>query len=136
MSMPVSLVPAASAPSPRATSWHRRLGMAIALAGLAALGGCAGRTLEVSTGEVVEGADATLVVTNPFARPMNLYVRPADGAEIFLRQLAASTTESIPVRGLGVGAVVRLRAASVDGGQAYTREGVVLSRGVTWRLGS
>ena len=135
-----------TAPSaPRATAAHadsrgtarrrRRVRALVLLAGVAVGGGaCAGRTLEVSTGEV-EGADATLVVTNSFAQPMNLYVRPADGAEIFLRQLSASSTEAIPVRGLGVGTVVRLRAASVDGATAFTRDSVVLSRGVTWKLG-
>ena len=87
----------------------------------------------VGTGEV-EGTDPTLVITNTLAKPVNVYVRAPGSTEIFLRQIPGAITETIPVRGLGVGSAVTLRAAPVDGSVSYTRDGVVLARGVTWRL--
>jgi hypothetical protein len=105
------------------------------LAGVVLTGpACAGRVVEVGAGRDAATADATLVVTNSLAQAVNVYVRPAGGSEIFLRQITGNLTETIPVRGLGAGTAVTLRAAPVDGSVSYTRENVVLARGVTWRV--
>jgi hypothetical protein len=118
---------------PRRAPAFRALVGLLAAAGALATPGCAGRVVEVGTGEVA-GADATLVLTNALAQAVNVYVRPGGGGEVFLRQVPGNVTETIPVRGLGVGTAVTLRAAPVDGRVSYTREDVVLARGVTWRV--
>ena len=117
---------------PRRPVFRTVLGL-LAASGVLAVPGCAGRVVEVGTGEVT-AADATLVLTNALAQAVNVYVRPGGGGEIFLRQVPGNVTETIPVRGLGVGTAVTLRAAPVDGRVSYTRENVVLARGVTWRV--
>ncbi|HZF68698.1 MAG TPA: hypothetical protein VEZ47_11715 [Gemmatirosa sp.] len=112
-----------------------RVSLVALFAGLVLFGpACAGRVVEVGAGPEASGSDATLVVTNSLAQAVNVYVRPAGGSEIFLRQIAGNVTETIPVRGLGVGTSVSLRAAPVDGRLSYSRENVVLARGVTWRV--
>jgi hypothetical protein len=66
---------------------------------------------------------------------VNVYVRPnSGGGELFLRQVAAQTTETIAVRGVSPGTSVTLRAAPVDGSVSYTRENVVLGQGFSWKV--
>jgi hypothetical protein len=47
---------------------------------------------------------------------------------VFLRQVPARTTESVPVRGVREGASVQLRIAPVNGAQNITRDNVVVGR--------
>jgi hypothetical protein len=98
------------------------------------LAGCA-RQVEVRTGESPTAGGPAIEFTNGLAQAVNLYVRPnTGGGEVFVRQVAARTTESIPVRGIAAGSAVTLRAAPVDGSVSYTRENVVLAQGYTWRV--
>ena len=92
------------------------------------------RQVEVRTGE--SPAPATSIqFTNGLAQAVNLYVRPNSGSgEIFVRQVAANTTETVPVRGVTSGATVTLRAAPVDGSVSYTRENVTLGSGFAWSV--
>jgi hypothetical protein len=108
--------------------------LAVALALLAvALPACSPRAVEVTTGEA-RPAESSIDFTNNLSQAVNVYVRAASGSEIFLRQVAARSTESIPVRGVAAGTSVTLRAAPVDGSTSYSRESVVLGRGVAWRV--
>ncbi|MDF1502990.1 hypothetical protein [Roseisolibacter sp. H3M3-2] len=108
--------------------------VAVAAALLAvALPGCGPRAVEVSTGES-RPAESSIDFTNNLSQAVNVYVRPASGSEVFLRQVGARSTESIPVRGISAGSSVTLRAAPVDGSTSYSREGVTLGRGVAWRV--
>ena len=110
----------------------RRLMMAAAT--LTALAGCA-RQVEVRTGETPTAGGPTIEFTNGLAQAVNVYVRPnSGGGEVFIRQVPARATESIPIRGISGGTSVTLRAAPVDGTVSYTRENVVLGQGYTWRV--
>ena len=92
------------------------------------------RQVEVKTGET-PAPSTSIAFTNELAQAVNVYVRPnTGGGEIFVRQVAARTTETIPVRGVAPNTAVTLRAAPVDGSVNYTRENVTLGQGYTWRV--
>ena len=93
---------------------------------------CGPRRVTVTTGETA--AESSIEFTNNLSQAVNVYVRAASGGEVFLRQVAAGATESVPVRGIAPGTAVTLRAAPVDGRLSYTQENVVLGRGVAWRV--
>jgi hypothetical protein len=87
----------------------------------------------VTTGEAV-ASENSVEFTNTLAQAVNLYARVSTGAELFLRQVPANSTQTVPVRGVAAGTSVTLRAAPVDGSVSYSRENVVLGRGVVWRV--
>ena len=105
----------------------------VALVAAAGLPACGPRQVQVSTGEA-RAPESSIEFTNNLAQAVNVYVRVSSGAELFLRQVAARTSESIPVRGIAAGTAVTLRAAPVDGSVSYSQENVVLGRGVAWRV--
>lgn len=78
-------------------------------------------------------SEVTLKVTNRANQPMGIYVQ-ASGSEIFLKQVAANSTEALSVPGVPPGSTVRLRAALADGSRSYTREGVVLNGVFEWQV--
>lgn len=92
------------------------------------------RQVEVRTGESPTNAAASIAFTNSLTQAVNLYVRPSGGGEIFVRQVAANTTETVAVRGVATNTSVTLRAAPVDGSVSYTRENVTLGGAYTWRV--
>ena len=94
-------------------------------AGLAA---CAGRTVEVGTG-AEQAPAASIELTNNLPQAVNVYVRAGTGSEVFVRQIAARSTERLPVRGVREGASVSLRIAPTDGAQNYTRDNVTVGQG-------
>ena len=95
---------------------------------------CGPRQVAVRTGEST-AAESTIEFTNGLTTAVNVYVRPNSGAgELFLRQVAAQTTETIPVRGVSPGTSVRLRATPVSGNPNYEQENVTLGRGFVWRV--
>lgn len=105
---------------------------AVALCGL--LAACSGRPVEVSTGPEAVEAAVSLRVQNSLAQPVNVYV-VTDGTELFVRQVAAGSTETFAVQGVPAGATVTLRARQVDGRQVYERAAVTLQAGVfEWRV--
>lgn len=109
-----------------------RIALLAALAATAPVA-CGPRQVEVSTGEA-RAPESSIEFTNNLAQAVNVYVRVPSGAEQFLRQVGARTSESIPVRGIAAGTAVTLRAAPVDGSVSYSQENVVLGRGVAWRV--
>ena len=117
---------------------RRRLPLLARMAVIAALAAsaptaCGPRQVVVSTGEA-RAPESSIEFTNNLAQAVNVYVRVPSGAEQFLRQVGARTSESIPVRGIAAGTAVTLRAAPVDGSVSYSQENVVLGRGVAWRV--
>ena len=115
-------------------NWMRPIAAAVTLAALATAPVACARQVEVRTGESPTAVTTSIQVTNNLAQAVNVYVRVPSGAEQFLRQVGARTSESIPVRGIAAGTAVTLRAAPVDGSVSYSQENVVLGRGVAWRV--
>jgi hypothetical protein len=108
-----------------------RLVLAGALA--ATLPACGPRQVQVTTGEAGPAA-SSIEITNGLAQAVNVYVRVPSGSELFLRQVPANSTQTVPVRGVAAGASVTLRATPVDGSQNYSRENFTLAPGATWRV--
>lgn len=90
------------------------------------------RKVEVQTAPSVSSA-VQLKVTNTAAQAVSIYVT-GGGSEIFLKQVAANSTESLAVPGIAPGTTVRLRAMLADGSRSYTRDGVVLNDVFEWRV--
>ncbi len=93
---------------------------------------CAPRAIQVSGAQ--EPPAAGLSFTNGLRTAVNVYVRPASGTEMFVRQVPAGATEALVVRGVSPGALVSLRAAPVDGGATYNRDNVALGTGAAWSI--
>jgi hypothetical protein len=94
--------------------------------------GCGPRQAEVrSTPRPT--AEVSLSITNRLTQPINVYV-VTDGTEVFLKQVAANTSELVPVPNLPPGTTVQLRARTADGTRTYTRDNVVLGATVAWEV--
>lgn len=104
----------------------------VALVVAASAVGCGPRRVEVSTADAGPAA-VQLAVTNTLSQPVNVYV-VNNGAEVFVRQVSANASETVPVRGVASGATVTLRAVPVDGRNTYTRQNVVLSGTYSWQV--
>jgi hypothetical protein len=99
---------------------------------LVALAACSGRQVEVRTGPE-PAADVALHVTNNLSQAVNVYVT-SGVSDIFLKQVAANSTEHIPVSGVAAGSTVNIRAVTVDGTRTYTKNNVTLNSTYDWRL--
>ncbi len=97
-----------------------------------ALVACGGRQVEVRTGPE-PATDVSLRLTNNLSQAVNVYV-VSGGSDIFLKQVASNSVESMPVAGVPAGATVNLRAVTVDGTRTYTKNNVTLSNSYDWRL--
>lgn len=104
-----------------------RVVAAAAAVALVAPAACGGRRVEVGTGTAA-APTTSLEFTNNLTQTVNVYLRGPDGAEVFLRQVPARSTEVVPVRGVREGATIQLRVAPVDGAANITRDNVVIGR--------
>ena len=102
------------------------------LAALITAAACAGRQVEVTTGPE-PAADVGIHMTNNLSQAVNVYVTTG-GTDMLLKQVAANSTEHLPVRGIGAGTNVTLKAVTVDGTRTYTRKDVALTTMYEWRL--
>jgi predicted polyphosphate/ATP-dependent NAD kinase len=93
--------------------------------------GCGPRQVEVRTSPT--SADATIHFTNNLASPVNVYVVQG-GTEMFVRQVAANTTENLPVRGVATGTQVRLRAVTIDGKSQFDSPNMTLAGSTMWKV--
>ncbi|HEY7566381.1 MAG TPA: hypothetical protein VH762_02345 [Gemmatimonadaceae bacterium] len=103
----------------------------ILLAALVCTLGCGGRSIVVQNPPPQSAV--SIKVTNSLALAVNVYVTGTE-AEIFLAQVAANSTSSLPVRNINPGTMVKLRAVTQDGSKTYMREGVELRDGYEWRV--
>ena len=99
---------------------------------VAATSACGPRQVEVTTG-AQPAADVSLRFTNNLTQAVNLYVTSA-GTDIFLKQVAANTVETVPIHGLAAGVTVTLKARTVDGTRTYTRDNISLVSSYDWRV--
>lgn len=93
---------------------------------------CGPRQVEVTTGPQ-PAADVSIRLTNNLTQAVNLYVT-SGMTDVFLKQVAASSVEVVPVRGLAAGTTVTLKARTVDGTRTYTRPSIYLSSNYEWRV--
>ena len=93
---------------------------------------CGGRQVNVETAPR-ESAAVTLRFTNNDNSAVNVYV-VNQGTEVFLKQVAANSTEDVPVAGIPSGTQVRLKATRTDGSKTYTSDPMALNASTTWRV--
>ena len=92
---------------------------------------CGPRQAQVRTAPTT--ADATLHFTNSLGQAVNVYVMQG-GTETFVRQVAANTTENLPVRGIALGTQVVLRAVTIDGQRQFDSDPMSLPSTYTWKV--
>jgi len=71
-------------------------------------------------------AQISIQVNNTLGQSVNVYVN-VNGAETFLRQVAANSNVTIPVPGYPTGTTATLKAVTFDGSRTYSRTNVTLS---------
>jgi predicted polyphosphate/ATP-dependent NAD kinase len=111
----------------------KRICAALAVAAITAFSSSAcSRTVQVRTAPTT--AEATIHFTNNLPQAVNVYVVQS-GTETFVRQVAANTTENLPVRGIPQGSQVVLRAVTVDGKSQFdSQTPMALTSTTTWRV--
>ena len=110
----------------------KRICAALGLAVAVMVSACGPRQASVRTAPTV--AEATIHFTNNMSQPVNVYV-VQNGTETFVKQVGASTTENLPVRGIPLGTQVLLRAVTVDGKSQFdTQNPVALTSTYTWKV--
>jgi len=103
----------------------------ILLAALVSTLGCGGRSIVVQNPPAPSAV--SIKITNSLTQPVNVYVT-GSAAEVFLSEVAANSTESVAVRNVTPGTMIKLRAVTRDGSKTYMREGVELRDGYEWRV--
>jgi hypothetical protein len=93
--------------------------------GAASLTACGPRKVEVRTAPTA-ASQVTVEVQNKLTQGVNVYV-VQNGSKTFLRQVAANSTERIPVQGVAAGTTVNLEATTIDGVRTYSRSNVTLN---------
>lgn len=104
----------------------------LATLALVAVTACGPRQVEVRTGPQPV-TEVTLRVTNNLTQAINVYVVNA-GNDVFLKQVAANSAESMSVPGISAGTAVTLKATPVDGSRTYTRDNVQLTGLYEWQV--
>ena len=93
---------------------------------------CGKRQVNVETAPRTTAA-VTLNFTNNDANAVNVYVVNG-GTEMFLKQVAANSTEIMPVPSVAAGTQVRLKATRTDGSKTYTSDPITLTASSNWRV--
>jgi hypothetical protein len=93
---------------------------------------CGKRQVKVETAPKANPV-VTLHFTNNDNSAVNVYVVNA-GTDLFLKQVAANSTEDLPVAGITSGTQVRLKATRTDGSKTYTSDPMPLNATTTWRV--
>jgi hypothetical protein len=112
----------------------RKLGAVLGLAALVTFGAgaCGKRQVEVGTAPST-AAESAIHFTNNLPQAVNVYV-VQNGTDMFVRQVAANTTEHLPVRGVSAGSQVLLRAVTVDGKSTFTSPPTTLTSMYSWKV--
>lgn len=110
----------------------RILAVSLALIMTVSVSACGGRQVEVRTGPQ-PAADVSVRLTNNLSQAVNVYITTG-GTDVFLKQVAANSTEVLPVSGIAAGTTVTLKARTVDGTRTYTRDNVYLASNFEWKV--
>jgi hypothetical protein len=111
----------------------RRLCAVLSCAAVIVFGVSACGPRQVQVGTAPTSAEAAIHFTNNLPQPVNVYVVQG-GTEMFVRQVAANTTENLPVRGVATGTQVRLRAVTIDGKSQFDGPPATLTSMYTWKV--
>jgi hypothetical protein len=103
------------------------------LSALAALPGCGPRQVEVRTAPTTT-TEQSVRVTNNLSQAVNVYVTTPSNGELFLRQIAANSVETVPVQGVPRGSNVTFKAVTVDGSRTYQSRNVGLTGLYAWAV--
>jgi hypothetical protein len=93
---------------------------------------CGGRRVEV-VDTAPRQAEVSLHVTNNLTQAVNVYVLHS-GDTHFVGQVAARSTQHLPVANVAAGTTVSLRATRADGAQSYDRANIQLVGTFTWQI--
>jgi hypothetical protein len=93
---------------------------------------CGGRQVNVETAPKT-GASVTIHFTNNDNAAVNVYV-VNQGTDVFLKQVAANSTEDLPVANVAEGTQVRLKATRTYGSKTYTSDPMALNAATTWKV--
>ena len=93
---------------------------------------CGSRKVDVSTAPSATAA-VTLHFTNRDSSPVNVYVVNG-GTDLFLKQVAANSTEDLSVANVASGTEVRLKATRTDGSKTYTSDPMSVNATMTWQV--
>lgn len=104
----------------------------LAVALLTAVAACGPRQVEVRTAPT-QSAEVAIHLTNNLSQAVNVYVN-SGGSDTFVRQVAANTTEHLPVAGVSAGTTVTLKATVVGSTTTYQKANVVMTEMVSWRV--
>ena len=99
---------------------------------MAVTAACGGRQVNVETAPKAS-AEVSLRFTNNDNSAVNVYV-VNNGTDLFVKQVAANTTEDLAVAGIGAGTQVRLKATRTDGSKTYTSDPMTLNASTPWRV--
>lgn len=111
----------------------RKVLTTLVLAAATMTAACGGRQVDVVSSPTTQQSETSVAVTNNLTQAVNVYVT-SGGTDMFLRQVPAGNTETLPVRGISSGSSVTLKATTVDGTRTYTKDNVMLSGTTNWSV--
>ncbi len=91
---------------------------------------CGPRQVDVTSGAPTTQSQISLTVTNNETQPIQVYVVQG-GNPMFIKQVAARSTETLTVPGVASGSSVQLRATRADGSKTYNKD-VTLTDSYNW----
>jgi biopolymer transport protein ExbD len=103
----------------------------LAVFALAATVACGSRQVDVSSGTSTQSS-LSLTVTNNETQPVSVYVVQG-GNPMFVKEVAARSTETVSVPGIAAGSSVTLRAVRADGSRTYNKD-VTLTGSYNWTV--
>ena len=91
---------------------------------------CGPRQVDVTSGAPTTQSQMSLTVTNNETQPIQVYVVQG-GNPMFVKQVAARSTETLTVTGVSPGSAVTLRATRADGSRTWNKD-VTLTDSYNW----
>jgi hypothetical protein len=97
---------------------------------------CGPRQVEVRTAPTTTSTQSnpSVQLTNNLSQAVNVYVIATGSSEMFLRQVAANSVETLPVAGVAKGSNVQFKAVTVDGSRTYQSRSAPLSTLFLWSV--
>ncbi len=72
-------------------------------------------------------------LTNNASQAVNAYVT-SSGSDVFIGQVDANSSKTLPVSGISSGSAVTLKARTADGSRTYTKDNVSLTSSTDWTV--